>query len=249
MWLASPRFHDFSEDERFDDGRPCFHDFSEDENSLEGLCENRLYRRQYEIDCDFDRSFGFDDGLSEKCIEELSIQQARAMLTKSCTLEDKLLDITMIRWTIREKLQLPSLVRALILDFYPTVRSEILQLRGGKLLGLHNGHDYYFKSMAKETAGDLMCQGHNSKKVSVADHCASLGCPISPFARVIKAVRCYEDLDLPEVSVLPSEFAVSWQRNDVSTSVNASGMNLVMAFVLIQKLRFEDCKGKSLNKA
>ena len=30
----------------------------------------------------FDRSFGFDDGLSEKCIKELSIQQARAMLTK-----------------------------------------------------------------------------------------------------------------------------------------------------------------------
>ena len=47
-----------------------------------GLCENRLYRRQYEIDCDFDRSFGFDDGLSEKCIKELSIQQARAIVDK-----------------------------------------------------------------------------------------------------------------------------------------------------------------------
>lgn len=154
---------------------------------------------------DLMEDFYDDFGLSEEAIKRLSTKHAREMLAKSCTLEDKLGDLAAVRWTIRHRLKLPELVRAQILEFYPTAQC---QLRGQKLLGLHNGHIYYFKSLAISRAGDLMCR-YKCQDLSVADYCVQIGCPVSPHAPVIKASRYFEDLDFAdEVSVLPSEFAV-----------------------------------------
>eukprot|EP00438_Fugacium_kawagutii_P015418 Skav221550 [mRNA] locus=scaffold1376:49954:53308:- [translate_table: standard] len=153
----------------------------------------------------------YDDfGLSEAEIKRLSTKHAREMLPKSCTLEDKLGDLAVLRWTIRHRLRLPELVRVQILEFYPTAQ---VQLRGQRLLGLHNGHVYYFKSFATSRAADLMCR-YKCQDLSVAEYCVQIGCPVSPQAPVIKASRYLEDMDfLDEVSVLPSEFAVLAPEN------------------------------------
>lgn len=152
-----------------------------------------------------DDIYDYDFGLTEEKIKQLSMKRARDMLAKSCTLEDKFSDIATVRWTIRHRLKLPELVKELILSFYPTAQ---IQLRGQKVLGLHNGHDYFFKGLATARAGDLMCD-YKNQKLSVAQYCINIGCPVSPSAPVIKASRYVADLDFcEEVAVLPSEFAV-----------------------------------------
>eukprot|EP00435_Cladocopium_sp_Y103_P071299 s56_g37.t1 len=153
-----------------------------------------------------DEGYDYDDcGLTEEQMKQLSMKRARDMLAKSCTVEDKLGDIATVRWTIRHRFKLPELVKELILSFYPTAQ---IQLRGQKLLGLHNGRDYFFKGLATARAGDLMCD-YKNQNLSVLQYFSNMGCPVSPAAPVIKASRCFEDLDFcEEVAVLPSEFAV-----------------------------------------
>lgn len=131
--------------------------FSEvDELSDEEVCDFTCLGGDH---MDFGDPFGYDCcdcGLTEERIKELSMKNARDVLAKSCTLEDQFCDIATVRWTIRHRLPLPELVRVWILEFYPVAE---VQLRGRKLLGLHNGHDYFFKGLAKAKAGKLMLQG------------------------------------------------------------------------------------------
>lgn len=162
-----------------------------------------------------DDIYDYDFGLTEEKIKQLSMKRARDTLAKSCTLEDKFSDIATVRWTIRHRLKLPELVKEVILSFYPTAQ---IQLRGQKLLGLHNGHDYFFKGLATARAGDLMCD-YKNQKLSVAQYCINIGCPVSPSAPVIKASRYVADLDFcEEVAVLPSEFAVSCPNSIIPSS-------------------------------
>ena len=150
--------------------------------------------------------------------KQLAVSGARRLLSKSCTLAEKLGDLAFACLSLRS-FQLPLEVRERVRSFLPAPEEE---LAGRHILGLHNGHDFFFRSMASLPAGRLKCshdypsysyQGHGC--FSVADFCASLGCPVAPTAPVALARRCSDGFDGKKERLvpLPAEFAVLVPRD------------------------------------
>jgi len=149
---------------------------------------------------------------SDEELRKLAVHHARALRPKSSTVAEMLGELSFARWIFLRSSRLPLEAQHLIRSF---LASPTAELAGRKILGLHDGHDLVFHSVACLPAGKLMCQVRRDfcvdKVWSLADHCASLNCPVSEEAPVALATRgWYDDFcrcDEP-LHPLPAEFAV-----------------------------------------
>jgi len=182
------------------------------DSSLESGPDGQDHMRESRYCFDSDRAGRSQPG------KQLAVSGARKLLSKSCTLAEKLGDLAVACLSLRS-FQLPLEVREKVRSFLPAPEEELV---GRHILGLHNGHDFFFSSMASLPAGRLKCShdpsysysypGHGC--FSVADFCASLGCPVAPTAPVALARRCSDGFGNDERLVpLPAEFAVLVPRN------------------------------------
>ena len=196
---------------------------------------------------DSDAVRGFADNSAPRCDARLSehgkqvaVRYARALLLKSCTLLEKLGDLDAGYLSLQRSFQLPTEVRERIRCFLPTPEEE---LEGRQMLGLHNGHDYVFHSISPLPAGRLKCsydscESKKGRVGSVADFCASLGCPVAPAAPVALALRCSDRERLQEhrgLVPLPAEFAVL-----VPNDAGASTASLRNLQAMLEPLEQED---------
>ncbi|CAE7636485.1 unnamed protein product [Symbiodinium necroappetens] len=165
-------------------------------------------------DCD---SFYGGPELSDEELSKMAVNHARALRPKSSTVAEMLVELSFARWIFLRSNRLPLEAQHFIRSFLPSPAAE---LAGRKILGLHDGHELVFDSMACLPAGKLMCQvgrgwcvGHTNNKVwSLADYCRSLSCPVSEEAPVALATRGWDEdffcrCDEP-LHPLPAEFAV-----------------------------------------
>ena len=136
----------------------------------------------------------------------MAVERARVLRPKSSTVSEMLAELCYARWIFLRSNRLPLEAQHLIRSF---LLSPTKEMAGRRIVGLHNGHDFTFHSMASLPAGKLMCQvgrdGCVDKVWSLADYCTSLGCPVSEEAPVALATRAlYDDEALIP---LPAEFA------------------------------------------
>ena len=143
----------------------------------------------------------------------MAVNHARALRPKSSTVAEMLVELSFARWIFLRSSRLPLEAQHFIRSFLPSPTAE---LAGRKILGLHDGHELVFDSMACLPAGKLMCQvgrgWHVDKVWSLADYCRSLSCPVSEEAPVALATRGWDEdffcrCDEP-LHPLPAEFAV-----------------------------------------
>ena len=157
-------------------------------------------------------SYYADAGHGDELGKGLAVSHARMLLQHSCTLAEKLGDLAAGYLSFDRSISLPVEVRDRISSFLPSPEEE---LEGRQILGLHNGHDFFFRCMASLPAGRLKCSYDDlsfrkAKICSVADFCAGLGCPVLPSTPVALASRCSDELgrECERLVPLPAEFAV-----------------------------------------
>ena len=171
------------------------------------MCIAHAYKQRAVRKCTFASCSCTDQEL-----RKLAVHHARALRPKSSTVAEMLGELSFARWIFLRSSRLPLEAQHLIRSF---LASPTAELAGRKILGLHDGHDLVFHSVACLPAGKLMCQVRRDfcvdKVWSLADHCASLNCPVSEEAPVALATRgWYDDFcrcDEP-LHPLPAEFAV-----------------------------------------
>ncbi|CAE7191479.1 unnamed protein product [Symbiodinium sp. CCMP2456] len=157
---------------------------------------------------DYDsESFYGGPELSDEELSKMAVSHARALRPKNPTVAEMLDELAFARWIFLRSSRLPLEAQHFIRSFLPSPTAE---LAGRQILGLHDGHDFVFRSMASLPAGKLMCQVGGDQVWSLADHCRSLNCPVSEEAPVALATRgWYDDFCRCEpLRPLPAEFAV-----------------------------------------